>query len=227
MNSGTWQDMARFIDHTLLRPDATNRDIERLCREAIEYGFFSVCINPYFIGAARKALTGSTVRISSVIGFPLGMMLPGVKIYEARDAVLHGADELDIVMNIGAARSGNWSDVATELSDIVKATPGTLHKIIMEACYLNDDEKTMAVRTVISSGAEFIKTSTGFGPAGATIRDVELIRDTAKGAVKIKAAGRIRTLKDVRAFIEAGAARIGTSSGVNIMGELKSEGRTC
>jgi deoxyribose-phosphate aldolase len=208
-----------LIDHTLLRPDASELDIENLCSNAEKYGFYAVCIHPAFIRKARQTLSQSHVKISTVIGFPTGMTLSRVKIYEALEAVLNGADELDIVVNIGFIKSGKWNSVAEEISDILTATPGAVHKIIIETCYLSDAEKRKVSEIAMDRGAEFIKTSTGFGPAGASVKDVKLIRSVTKGRIGIKAAGGVRTLKDAMALIDAGATRIGTSSGVEIMKE--------
>ena len=212
--------ISKIIDHTLLMPDAREEAIVKLCEEAMQYGFYSVCLYPVFIKKAGKVLFGSHVKISSVIGFPSGATLPEVKIYEAIEAVLNGADELDIVLNIGSLKSGNWQSVAKELEGIIAATPEALHKIIIETCYLDDEEKKRVCDIIIKSGAEFIKTSTGFGPAGAEIKDVKLLKSIAGDEIGIKAAGGIRTLKDVVAFRDAGATRIGTSSGVEIINEL-------
>lgn len=214
--------IAKLIDHTLLKPHATETDIKRLCDEAKKYGFFSVCVHPFFIKTARELLSGTDVKLTTVIGFPLGMTLARVKIYEAMEAVLLGADELDIVTNLGAVKANNWKAVKKEISDLVTATPEVTHKIIIETYYLTDDEKIEASLAVIEAGAEFIKTSTGFAPAGAVMGDVAIIKAATKGKIGIKAAGGIKTLKDVLNFIEAGATRIGTSSGVDIMKEILS-----
>lgn len=203
--------VAKFIDYSLLKPEATLDDIKRLCEEAKRLGVYSICINPSFITIARDILKESDVKISSVIGFPLGMTLPQVKVYEAIEATLKGADELDIVMNIGMARSGNWDYVKGEISDIIYATKGVIHKIIIETCLLSEAEKIRAAETVISAGAEFIKTSTGFSSGGATAEDVRLLKSVAGDSCKIKAAGGIKTLQQVIEMIEAGASRIGTS----------------
>lgn len=214
-------DIPKLIDHSLLRPDATEADIMRLCDEARRYGFFAVCVHPYYTGMAKEALFKTHVKIAAVIGFPLGMTISNVKIYEAMQAVLNGADELDIVINTGLAKSGDWEAVKKEISDIITATPEATHKIIIETCYLTDDEKKKACEAAVAAGAEFIKTSTGFGPSGASIRDIHLIKALTKGKAGIKAAGGIKTLAQVKAFIEAGATRIGTSSGVAIMKETQ------
>jgi len=213
--------ISKLIDHSLLKPDATRADVLQLCDEAKKYSFIAVCVHPYYTGMAKEALFKTHVKIATVIGFPLGMTFSGVKIYEAMQAVLNGADELDIVINTGLAKSGDWEAVEKDISDIVTATPEALHKIIIETCYLTDDEKKKACEAAIRAGAEYIKTSTGFGPSGADIRDVELIKSLTKGKVGIKAAGGIKTLAQVKEFIDAGATRIGTSSGVAIMKEAQ------
>lgn len=213
--------IAKLIDHSLLRPDATGPQIIKLCEEAGKHGFYSVCIHPSHIKTAREALFKTHVKISAVIGFPLGMTLPQVKIYEAIESVIIGADELDIVINIGNIKSGAWNAVEREAADIVTATPDVVHKIIIETCYLTDDEKKRVCSIIMNSGAAYIKTSTGFGTAGATVKDVELIKSITKNKVSIKAAGGIKKLADVRALVNAGAVRIGTSSGVEIMREIK------
>jgi len=218
------KNIARIIDHSLLRPDAAEADIIKLCDEAGEHGFNAVCVPPSFIGIARQALFETHVKISTVIGFPLGNTLSRVKIYEAIESVMSGADELDIVMNISQAKSGNWQVVEKEIADIVTATPAVVHKIILETCYLTDDEKKKACSVVMASGAEYIKTSTGFGTAGARIEDIELIKAITKNQLGIKAAGGIKSLKDVTACVNAGATRIGTSAGVDIMRELAASG---
>lgn len=214
------RNIAKLIDHTLLKPNATETDISRLCDEAKKYSFFSVCVNPFFIKTAKKMLSGTDIKLTTVIGFPLGTTLSRVKIYEAIEAVLMGADEMDIVINLGAVKAKNWDAVKKEISDLVTATPETVHKIIIETYYLTDDEKVKAALTALEAGAEFIKTSTGFASAGAVIGDVVMIKAATKGEIGIKAAGGIKTLKDVLGFVKAGATRIGTSSGVNIMREV-------
>jgi deoxyribose-phosphate aldolase len=213
--------IARSIDHTLLRSDATQEDIENLCKEALAFGFHSVCINPFFVKSAKAPLKDSQVKVTTVIGFPLGANLTDVKVYEAMNAALSGADELDIVINIGALKSGDWKTVRKDLCDVIMATRGLIHKAIIEACYLNEDEKKKVVMTALDVGAEFIKTSTGFGPKGAEIEDVRFIKSLVGDKAGIKAAGGIRTLKQVVDFIEAGAARIGTSTGTGIMMEIQ------
>lgn len=211
--------LAKLIDHTLLRPDATGADIGRLCREAIEYGFHTVCVSPCFVREAAQALRESGVGVCTVIGFPLGMALTDVKVYEARGASLAGAGELDMVINIGAAKSGDWKTVERDIRDVVAATRGLTHKVIIEACYLEKDEKVRAALAALGAGAEFVKTSTGFGPGGATVEDVRLLKKVVGDRAGIKAAGGIRTLAGLSEMLRAGATRIGTSSGPRIIQE--------
>ncbi len=212
--------IAKLIDHSLLRPDATEADIAKLCDEAKKYGFFSVCVHPSFVKTAREILVGNDIKIATVIGFPMGMTLTGVKIYEAIESVLHGADELDMVINLGAAKANNWNAVEKEISDLITVTPDIVHKIIIETSYLTDDEKVRASLAIMNAGAEFVKTSTGFAPTGAALKDVAMIKSETGGGIGIKAAGGIKTLNDVLAFVGAGATRIGTSSGVDIMKDI-------
>ncbi len=215
-------EIAKLIDHSLLKPDAMVSEIRKLCDEARQFGFYSVCINPYFIPLAKDFLSGSNVKITTVIGFPLGMTLTKAKVYEAIAAVMSGSNELDIVMNIGMAKTGQWNTVREDIHEIISVTRGIIHKIIIETCYLSRDEKINASGVVLEAGAEFIKTSTGFGPAGATVEDVKLIRSVVKDCCGIKAAGGVKTLSRVRELIGAGATRIGTSAGVAIMEEFTS-----
>jgi deoxyribose-phosphate aldolase len=213
--------IAGLIDHSLLKPDATYEDIRILCYEALHFGFYSVCVNPFFISHAREHIQDSGIKVTAVIGFPFGMTLTDVKVHEARNAAHLGADELDIVINIGAVKSRDWKTVRRDLFDVITATPGLIHKAIIETCYLLDDEKRNAAEIVLDTGAEFIKTSTGFGPKGAEVRDITLIKNIIGNAAGIKAAGGIRTLRQVIDFIETGATRIGTSAGVRIIGEIQ------
>ncbi len=214
--------IARVIDHTLLRADAVLQEVHRLCEEAVRYGFHSVCVNPSFVADAKECLRGNTVRVCTVVGFPLGATLPEVKVYEAIEAALLGADELDIVMNIGMAKRGSWEELEREIRSVVMATPDRVHKIILETGCLTDEEIKRASAAAAEAGAEFIKTSTGFGPRGATVRDVELIREAVSGRAAVKAAGGIRSLDELLTFLRAGAERIGTTSGVRIMEEALS-----
>jgi len=218
-----WKNIAGLIDHSLLRPDTTHGDIERLCEEARKFGFHSVCVHPYFIKKAKELLRGSMVKVTTVIGFPLGLTLIEVKVYEAMHASILGADELDIVINIGAVKSGDWNTVRKDISDVIIATKGLIHKTIIETCYLDDSEKKRVVEIALDAGSEFIKTSTGFGPGGARVKDIRLIKGIVKDSAGIKASGGIRTLRRLLEVLEAGATRIGTSAGVRIIRNLKKE----
>jgi deoxyribose-phosphate aldolase len=213
------KNIAGLIDHTLLSPGASDAEIKTHCGEAAQHGFFSVCVHPSFVRMSRQLLSESDVKICTVIGFPLGANTSKVKQYEAIEAVFNGADELDIVIHTGFVKSENWEAVEKEVSDIKTITPGVVHKVIIETCNLTDDEKRRAALMVMKTGAEFIKTSTGFGSAGATVQDVELIKSVTGGTIGIKASGGIRTFHQMRAFINAGATRIGTSSGPAIIKE--------
>ncbi|MDI6727348.1 MAG: deoxyribose-phosphate aldolase [Thermodesulfovibrionales bacterium] len=215
-------EIARFIDQSLLIPRATEADIIKLCKTAIKYNFYSVCVNPYYVPLCNALLKGYDTKVTTVIGFPLGMATKDVKVYEAKQAVLHGADELDIVMNIGAAKSGNWDYVGEEILEIISSTKSAVHKVIIETCYLTEEEKIVATKVASLFGAKFIKTSTGFGTKGATIKDVKLIKKIVGDRAEVKAAGGIKTLSQVLQFIKAGAARIGTSAGIEIMKETHS-----
>ena len=212
-------DISKFIDQTLLKPQATEADVIKLCKGAIKYNFHSVCVNPYYVPLCKAILTGHYSRVTTVIGFPLGLSLKEVKVYEAVQSVLYGAHELDIVMNMGAAKSANWKFVEQELSDIIAASGEVLHKVIIETCFLTEKEKMIAAEVVLACGAKFIKTSSGYGSSGAKIKDVKLLKGIVGDKAEIKAAGGIKTLKQALGFLKAGAARIGTSSGVEIVKE--------
>lgn len=212
--------IAALIDQTLLKPDVTGAEVIQFCMEARSYGFASVCLSPFFVRTAKEMLADTGLKVSTVVGFPLGTSSTEEKIEEAVEAVKDGADELDIVMNQGLAKAGDWDAVQKEISDIVAATPDSIHKVIIEACNLTDDEKKRASVAVMDAGAEFVKTSTGLASGGATVADVELIHLATEGKVGIKAAGGIKTLEDVILLVEAGATRIGTSSGVEIVKEV-------
>jgi deoxyribose-phosphate aldolase len=216
--------IAKVIEHSLLKPTATGADIDALCTEAREHGFYSVCVQPKHVARARRGLAGTGVRVTTVVGFPLGAVDTRTKVREAMQAVLAGADELDMVMDIGAAKEGDWRQVCTDIHSVVMAAPEATHKVIIECCYLTDDEKRNAALAAVESGAHFVKTSTGFGPSGATVTDVQLLARTVKGRARVKAAGGIRTLADVRAMLGAGASLIGASSGIGILEELEREG---
>jgi len=213
----TGADMARLIDHTLLKADAKLDEIKRVCEEAVRYRFCAVCVNPFYVSRAKRFLEGSGVKIATVVGFPLGAGMTEVKVYEAMRCALAGADELDVVMNVGAARDGLWDVVTKDLSDVVAATPGLVHKAIIEACFLTDEEKGLAAKAALKAGMDFVKTSTGYGSGGATAHDVSLIKGVVGERAGIKAAGGIRSFAQALEMVEAGATRIGTSSGVSIV----------
>ncbi len=217
--------VALLIDHTVLRPEAAEEDIARACAEARQFGFASVCVNPYWVRFAVAALSGSGVNVCTTIGFPLGANEVSTKLAEADLALLEGAKELDMVQNIGALRSGHLEAIRNETAQVAGRAHarGAILKVILETCLLTEDEKVSACIVAVESGADFVKTSTGFSKAGATVEDVKLMRQTVGGSVGVKAAGGIRALETVSAMVLAGASRIGTSAGVLIMREL--EGR--
>lgn len=208
---------SKYIDHTLLKAFATQSEIEELCAEAEHYHFASVCVNPYYVAQAKKALYGSDVKVCTVIGFPLGQNTKEVKAFETKDAIKNGADEVDMVINVGAVKSQKWTTVYEDIKAVVDAAEGTLVKVIIEACYLTDEEKEEVCKLSKKAGADFVKTSTGFGTGGATAHDVALMRKTVGPDMGVKASGGIRTKEDFEKMIEAGANRIGCSAGVKIM----------
>jgi deoxyribose-phosphate aldolase len=208
-----------YIDHTLLRADATIRDIEQLCAEARECSFHCVCVNGSWVQDARRLLEGSSIKVAAVVGFPLGAMSSEAKRYETETAIRAGAHEIDAVLNIGRLKQGDDSYVLHELREIVRASSGRTVKIILEICLLNREEKIRGCRLVMDSGAHFVKTSTGFSSGGATFDEVALLRTTVGPHFGIKASGGIRDAKTALAMIAAGATRIGTSAGVSILRE--------
>lgn len=214
-------DWASFIDHTLLKPEASEEDIARLCREAAEYHFASVCVNPTWVRAAACHLRGSGVPVCTVIGFPLGATLPDVKAYEARRAIFDGAREVDMVINVGALKSGDDCAVEHDIHSVVEVAHevGVVCKVIIETALLTDDEKVRASLAAKRAGADFVKTSTGFAKGGATVADVALMRRTVGAELGVKASGGVKGLADARQMIEAGATRIGASVGVKIAQE--------
>ncbi|MGC9070903.1 MAG: deoxyribose-phosphate aldolase [Elusimicrobiales bacterium] len=213
----TKERLASYIDHTLLKADASFSDIERLCEEAKRYSFFSVCVNLFFVPYAKKMLHSTNVKICSVVGFPLGCVPSISKYLETREAIASGADEIDMVMNISAFKSGFYDVVFEDIKMVRKACEGKILKVIIETAYLTDEEKRKAAEICEKAGADFVKTSTGFAHQGARVDDVKLLRASLSDRVKIKAAGGIRGFADCLAMIEAGADRIGTSCGVAIM----------
>lgn len=217
-------ELAKYIDHTLLKPTATPDDIARLCREADEHFFYAVCVNPAFVSTARAALGPSPVRIAAVVGFPLGANTPQVKAAEAALAVSQGASEIDMVIPIGRALAGDWEAVTADVRAVRDAVPGAVLKVILETGYLNEAQVRKAAEAALSGGADFLKTSTGFGPRGATLEDVRLLVEVAAGRAQVKAAGGIRSNEDAWKMIEAGASRLGTSSGVALVEGKESQG---
>ena len=218
-------DLARYIDHTLLKPETTATEIDELCDEAREYSFASVCINPTWVRRAAQNLRGSSVVTCTVIGFPLGATTPEIKAMEARKALRDGAREVDMVINVGALKSGDHELVRDDIAKVVDAAHevGALCKVILETALLEDEEKVMASALAKAAKADFVKTSTGFGPGGATIYDVALMRETVGPEMGVKASGGVRTLEDAEDMIAAGATRIGASAGVQIVGGTEGE----
>lgn len=227
--SATAHDWASLIDHTLLRPEASESDIRKLCEEAAKFGFASVCVNPAWVKKAAEFLRGSGVPVCTVIGFPLGATLPDVKAFEARRSIFNGAREVDMVINIGALKSGDDCAVEDDIRAVAQAAHenGVLLKVIIETALLTDEEKVRACLASKNAGADFVKTSTGFAKGGATVDDVALMRRTVGSALGVKASGGVKGIDDARAMFEAGATRIGASVGVKIAQEasgIKSTG---
>lgn len=216
----TKNELAKYIDHTNLKPEATREDIAALCAEAREYGFASVCVNPCHAAYAARLLEGTDVAVCCVVGFPLGACTTTVKAYEAADAVRNGATEIDMVLNVGWAREGRWSEIQAEIAAVAAMLRGRARlKVILETCLLTEEQKVEACKAAVKAGADFVKTSTGFSKAGATVEDVALMRQTVGPDVGVKAAGGIRTYADAVAMIEAGASRIGASAGITILSQ--------
>ncbi|HVZ19656.1 MAG TPA: deoxyribose-phosphate aldolase, partial [Vicinamibacterales bacterium] len=221
---GAPPDLAAMIDHTLLRPDATRQQIETLCREAAQFRFATVCVNPTWVATCARLLQGSGVLVCSVVGFPLGATTPDVKGYETQRAIFDGAREIDMVINVGALKSGDLRAVELDIAAVVSPCRacGALSKVIIEAALLTDDEKITACTLAKAAGADYVKTSTGFGPGGATVADVALMRRVVGAAMGVKAAGGVRDLESARAMIAAGATRVGASAGVKIVQQAAS-----
>jgi len=211
--------IAALIDHTILKPEATRDDVVKICREARQYGFASVCVNPYWVPLVHAELAGSPVKVCTVVGFPLGATSTEAKVAETAAAVRVGAQEIDMVINIGALRSGDHDTVRQDIRRVVETAheAGAIVKVILETALLDDAQKTVACRLAAQAGADFVKTSTGFSTAGATAHDVALMRGVVGPAMGVKAAGGIRTLADLRAMTEAGATRIGASASIKIV----------
>lgn len=209
--------IASYIDHTVLAADTPKAKVEQICAEAKEYHFASVCINSCWVKLASELLDGTGVNVCTVVGFPLGAMSTKAKAYEAKTAVDDGADEVDMVINIGALKSGMYDDVENDIREVKKACGEKVLKVIIEACLLTDDEKVMACKLSERAGADFVKTSTGFSKGGATVEDVALMRRSVGKNVKVKAAGGIRNYETAKAMIAAGADRLGCSAGVQLV----------
>lgn len=210
-------DLNKFIDHTLLSANATSGEIKKLCEEAIKHQFFAVCVNSCNTAMAKLYLKNSPVKIAVTIGFPLGASSKTSKLAEAEKAIAEGADEIDMVMNIGFFKDGNYDLVRDEISEVKKAIGENLLKVIIETCYLNSDEISKASELVAKAGADFVKTSTGFGTRGASLNDVKIMKEAVKDSIKIKASGGIRDAETAMQYIELGVSRIGTSSGIKIV----------
>ena len=211
----------KYIDHTLLKADATKEQITKLCNEAKQYDFASVCVNTCYVPLCKELLKDSDVKVCTVVGFPLGAMDSKSKAYEAKTAVLNGAEEVDMVINIGALKDKDYKYVTNDIKEIVEASKPAIVKVIIETCLLTDEEKIAACKCVLEAKAAFVKTSTGFSTNGATLEDVKLMKETVKDNCKVKAAGGIRTYEDAIKMIEAGADRLGCSAGIKIMEEAK------
>ncbi|WP_418302492.1 deoxyribose-phosphate aldolase [Lysinibacillus fusiformis] len=215
------QNFARMIDHTLLKAEATKEQIEKLCAEAKQFNFASVCVNPTWVKQSSELLQGSDVLVCTVIGFPLGANTPAVKAFEVIDAIANGANEVDMVINIGALKDKNYDLVQADIAAVVEAAKGSaLVKVIIESCLLTDEEKVKACELAVAAGADYVKTSTGFSTGGATAADIALMRKTVGPDLGVKASGGVRSLEDMKSMVEAGATRIGASSGVAIMNGL-------
>lgn len=208
---------SKYIDHTLLKADATKTDIEQLCREAIDHDFASVCVNSYWASLCAKQLAGSDVKVCCVVGFPLGAMSTKAKAFETADACANGAQEIDMVLNIGELKAGNDAAVLADIQAVVAAANGAVVKVILETCLLCAEEIVRACQLCVQAGAAFVKTSTGFSKRGATTADVRLMKEAVNGKCLVKAAGGIRSVEDMDAMLAAGADRIGASAGMALL----------
>ena len=212
---------ASYIDHTLLKADASISDIKKICKEAVDYSFFSVCVNPSYVKLCQKYLKNTPVRVCTVVGFPLGANCSKIKALEAKQAIKDGADEIDVVINVSKLKDKKYSYIEKELDTIVKVCKGkALVKVIIETCLLTKEEIRKACELIYASGVDYVKTSTGFSKSGATVEDIELIKEICKDKILIKASGGISTFAFMKELIPAGATRIGTSRGVEIMQEI-------
>ena len=216
--------MNKYIDHTALKAVTNEKEILKLCAEAKEHSFYSVCVNSCWVPLAKKELTGTDVKVCSVIGFPLGAMSTEAKAFEAKTAVEQGADEIDMVLNVGFLKSNKIEAVREDIASVKKAIGKKVLKVIIETCYLNDEEKAMACTLAVEAKADFVKTSTGFGDGGATFKDVELMLKTVDGKALVKASGGVRDAETAQKYIKMGVMRLGTSNGIQIISGEKSSG---
>ncbi|MDR9457985.1 MAG: deoxyribose-phosphate aldolase [Salegentibacter sp.] len=210
-------ELNQYIDHTLLKPTATPSEIKKLCTEAVQHKFYAVCVNGCYVETAKKAVQNSDVKVAAVIGFPLGASTTASKAFEAEDCIKNGADEIDMVINIGMLKSGNLKYVEEEIAAIKNAIGEKILKVIIETCFLTDEEKTLACRAALNAKADFVKTSTGFGHGGATPEDIEIMKDVVGDKLQIKASGGIKDSKTAKRYIKLGVSRLGTSSGIALI----------
>lgn len=210
-------ELNKYIDHTILKATASVEDIKKLCEEAKEYNFYSVCVNGCYVKDAKKYLEGSDVKVAAVVGFPLGAMTTAAKVFEAREAVENGASEIDMVINVAKLKDGEYAYVEEEIREIKEAIGDNLLKVIIETCYLTDEEKVKACELSLAAKAEYVKTSTGFGTGGATFEDVKLMKSVVGNSAKVKASGGVKDKETAEKYIELGAERLGTSSGIAII----------
>ncbi len=214
-------EIGAMIDHTLLKANATDDQIVKLCGEAKENRFASVCVNPCHVARAAELLKGSGIAVCTVIGFPLGAGTTETKVFETKDAIAKGANEVDMVIDVGALKSGRYDDVRGQIREVVTTANGTLVKVIIETCYLTDEEKVIACKASAEAGADYVKTSTGFGGGGATVEDVALMKKSIPASMKVKASGGIHTYAQAVALVEAGASRLGASAGITIVADAE------
>ena len=215
------QELAAMIDHTVLKAFATQEQVKKLCEEAAEYKFASVCVNPTHVAYAAQLLKGTGVKVCTVIGFPLGANTPETKAFETKDAISKGAEEVDMVINIGALKDGNIDLLEKDIKAVVDAANGTLTKVIIDTCYLTDEEKVIACEAAARAGADYVKTSTGFGTGGSNPHDVALMKKSIPAQMKVKASGGVHNYQEALAVIEAGADRIGASAGMAIVADAE------
>lgn len=209
--------IAKYIDHTVLKATTTSKEVEKLCLEAKEYGFYSVCVNGCFVKECKELLKDSDIKIAAVVGFPLGAMTKTAKVFEAREAIANGANEIDMVINVGKLIEGDSKYVEDEIREIKEAIGKNVLKVIIETCYLNEEQKMLACELSLNANADFVKTSTGFGTAGATFEDVILMKKMVGDNAGVKASGGVKSYETAEKYIELGATRLGTSSGIDII----------